>query len=84
MDNKRFRGKVKWYNEVKGYGFIRQDDGPDLFVHRSDIEGDDWKILLDWDEVSFEIFQDERGLRAVKVLRLKGQEQEHEGEIFPK
>jgi CspA family cold shock protein len=83
MDNERKTGKVKWFDETKGWGFIRQDDGPDVFVHHSDIVGDGW-MLLPGDFVSFEVAQDRRGLRAVKVIRLHGRDQEHEGELFPR
>ncbi|MFW5898582.1 MAG: cold-shock protein [Candidatus Saliniplasma sp.] len=62
------RGKVKFYNTMKNFGFIEPDEGDDdLFVHRSDIEGN---YLKEDDEVEFESEQGERGPRAVNVKKL--------------
>ncbi len=65
------RGKVKWFNEKKGYGFIEQEDGKDLFVHHTDIQGGGFKNLYENEEVEFEIEQGEKGPKAsnVKVVR---------------
>ncbi len=60
-------GKVKWYNEIKGWGFIEQDDGPDVFVHNSNIT-DAYKSLIDGEQVSFDIRKSERGLSAENVV----------------
>ena len=60
-------GVVKWFNEKKGFGFIEQDDGPDLFVHFSGITGDGFKTLNEGDRVSFDIEQGQRGPSAVNV-----------------
>ncbi len=62
-------GKVKWFNETKGYGFITSDDGTDVFVHYSAIEGDGFKTLNENDEVEFEITEGPKGPQAVNVNR---------------
>ena len=49
------KGRVKWFNEAKGFGFISQDGGDDLFVHYSSIQQDGFKVLLEGDEVEFEV-----------------------------
>lgn len=68
-------GKVKWFNPRKGYGFIGTDDGRDVFVHYSSIEGDGFKTLGEGDVVLFEVVQGEKGLRATNVV-LKSSSQE--------
>jgi len=60
-------GIVKWFDERKGYGFIEQEDGPDVFVHFSGINGTGFKTLREGDQVSFEIEQGEKGPAAVNV-----------------
>ena len=60
-------GTVKWFNERKGYGFIEQEDGPDLFVHHSGIDGSGFKSLNEGDRVTFDIEQGEKGPNAVNV-----------------
>ena len=62
-------GKVKWFNETKGYGFITSDDGTDVFVHYSAIEGEGFKTLNENDEVEFEITDGPKGPQAVNVNR---------------
>ncbi len=62
-------GIVKWFNDQKGYGFITQDDGPDVFVHFSEINGDGFKTLAEGDKVSFEIGNGDRGPMATNVTR---------------
>lgn len=62
-------GKVKWFNERKGFGFITQEDGSDLFVHYSDIEGSGFKVLTEGDEVEFEVVKSDRGPKAVHVTK---------------
>jgi len=66
----RIKGKVKWFNNSKGYGFIGREDGPDVFVHFSAIEGEGYKSLQEGDEVEFEIVQGPKGAQAEKVTRL--------------
>ena len=63
------RGKVKWFNENKGYGFIEQEDGPDVFVHFSAIAQEGFKTLAEGEEVEFEITQGEKGPQAANVRR---------------
>jgi CspA family cold shock protein len=63
-------GIVKWFNNKKGFGFIQQEEGPDLFVHFSAIIGDGFKTLNEGEEVSFEVEEGERGAKAVNVSRL--------------
>lgn len=62
-------GVVKWFNSEKGYGFIEQDDGPDVFVHYSSIEMSGFKSLNEGDRVSFEVVDSERGLQARDVKK---------------
>ncbi len=60
-------GKVKWFNEKKGYGFITGDDGQDIFVHYSGITGDGFKILIKDQRVEYEIKEGPKGLQAAAV-----------------
>ena len=60
-------GTVKWFNDQKGYGFIEQEDGPDVFVHHSNIMMDGFKSLQEGAQVTFEIEQGQKGLTAVNV-----------------
>ncbi len=62
------KGRVKWFNERKGFGFISQDDGDDLFIHFSSIQQDGFKVLYEGDEVEFKIVQGNKGLQAVDVV----------------
>jgi cold shock protein len=64
------RGKVKWFNDAKGYGFIEQDSGEDVFVHFSAITMDGFKTLAEGQEVEFEIRTGEKGLHAANVTRV--------------
>jgi CspA family cold shock protein len=63
-------GRVKWFNESKGYGFIEQDSGEDVFVHYSAIQGDGFKTLAEGQEVEFEVVRGEKGLQAAKVVKV--------------
>jgi CspA family cold shock protein len=64
------RGKVKWFNENKGYGFIEQEDGDDVFVHYSVILMDGFKTLPEGAVVEFEAVTGEKGLQATKVVKM--------------
>jgi CspA family cold shock protein len=64
------RGKVKWFNNSKGYGFIGQDDGPDVFVHFSAIRGDGYKSLQEGDTVEFEVVTGQKGPQADNVVKV--------------
>ncbi len=63
------KGRVKWFNEQKGFGFISRDDGDDLFVHFSSIKQDGFKVLREGDEVEFEVGQGKKGLQAIDVVK---------------
>jgi CspA family cold shock protein len=63
-------GIVKWFNNKKGFGFIQQEEGPDLFVHYSSIQTDGFKTLNEGDQVSFEVESSDRGPKAVNVKRV--------------
>ena len=63
-------GAVKWFSNQKGYGFIEQEEGPDVFVHFSVIQGDGFKSLNQGDQVSFEIEEDGNGFKALNVAVL--------------
>ena len=62
-------GKVKWFNEAKGFGFIERPGGPDVFVHYSAIVGDEFKSLKEGDEVTFEVTQGPKGPQAANVQK---------------
>jgi cold shock protein len=66
-DGTMANGIVKWFNERKGYGFIEQDEGPDVFVHHSGINATGFKSLNEGDRVSFDIEEGQKGPRAVNV-----------------
>ena len=65
------RGKVKWFNDAKGYGFIQQETGgSDVFVHFSAIQADGFKTLAEGQDVEFEVQTGDKGLHATKVMRV--------------
>lgn len=63
------KGKVKWFNEKKGYGFIEREDGGDVFVHFSAIKGEGFKTLAEGQTVEFEIIQGDKGPQAANVIK---------------
>ena len=65
------QGKVKWFSNVKGYGFIEQEGGQDVFVHYSSIQGEGYKTLEEGDVVTFDVVQGEKGPQASNVFRDK-------------
>ena len=62
-------GKVKWFNDAKGYGFIEQESGQDVFVHFSSIQGEGFKSLAEGQKVEFDIIQGEKGPQASNVMK---------------
>ena len=62
-------GKVKWFNDSKGYGFIEQEDGPDVFVHFSSLQMEGFKTLNEGDGVTFEVTDGPKGPQATNVSR---------------
>ena len=66
----RTTGKIKWFNNTKGFGFIGQDDGEDVFVHFSAIQGEGYKSLQEGDLVEFEVTQGQKGPQAENVTKV--------------
>jgi cold shock protein len=64
------KGKVKWFNDAKGYGFIEQEGGEDVFVHFSAIQMDGFKTLAEGQTVEFEVLKGDKGLHAANVIRV--------------
>ncbi len=65
-----YEGKVKWFNETKGFGFIQQDNGPDVFVHYTSIKGNGFRTLSEGQRVQFDIEEGARGPKAINVVKL--------------
>ena len=64
------KGTVKWFNESKGFGFIAREDGEDVFVHHTAIQGNGFKTLSEGQAVSFDVDKSPKGLRAINVVIL--------------
>ena len=64
-------GRVKWFNDAKGYGFIEQDENDDVFVHFSAIQGDGFRSLTEGQEVEFEVEDGPKGLQAANVVKVE-------------
>lgn len=69
-------GKVKWFSNVKGYGFIAQEGVPDVFVHYSAVQKEGYKKLREGDEVTFEVVQNEKGTQAANVVKQEKKKEE--------
>jgi CspA family cold shock protein len=63
------KGTVKWFNDSKGYGFIKDQKGEDVFVHFSAIQADGFRTLSEGEEVEFEVRESDRGLQAANVIK---------------
>ena len=66
----RMNGRVKWFNDAKGYGFIERDDGPDVFVHYSVIQAEGFRTLKPNDQVEFDLKEGAKGPHASNVVRV--------------
>ena len=64
------KGKVKWFNDSKGFGFLEQENGDDVFCHFSAISGDGFKSLQEGDSVEFEVVKGPKGLQAENVRKI--------------
>lgn len=63
-------GTVKWFNDKKGFGFISQENGDDVFVHQTSIQSEGFRTLAEGDKVEFEVVKDQKGYKATKVVKL--------------
>jgi cold shock protein len=70
MQVTRIKGTVKWFNNAKGFGFIGQESGPDVFVHYSAVKSEGYKSLQEGDQVEFEIVQGQKGPQADSVIKI--------------
>jgi CspA family cold shock protein len=64
------KGTVKWFNDKKGFGFISQENGDDVFVHQTAIQSNGFRTLAEGDKVEFEVIKDQKGYKAAKVVKL--------------
>jgi CspA family cold shock protein len=64
------QGKVKWFNDAKGFGFVQQDGGPDVFVHYTAIATEGFRSLAEGDKVEFEVKEGPKGLQAANVRKI--------------
>ena len=64
------QGRVKWFNDAKGYGFIARDEGPDVFVHYTSIQGEGFKSLAEGQQVEFDLLEGPKGLQAANVRKM--------------
>ena len=67
----QFKGKVAWFNNAKGYGFLTREGGPDVFVHYSSIQSEGYRSLKEADPVEFDVIQGQKGPQADRVTPLK-------------
>ena len=67
--SERKTGTVKWFNDAKGFGFIRQDNGPDVFVHHTAILAEGFRSLAEGDRVTFDVVQGPKGAQAANVRK---------------
>ena len=70
----RVSGTVKWFSQEKGYGFLQQEGGPDVFVHHTGISGSGFKTLQEGERVEFDVIEEPKGLKAQNVVRLDAPE----------
>jgi CspA family cold shock protein len=63
-------GTVKWFNDKKGFGFISQEEGDDVFVHHTSIQSEGFRSLAEGDKVEFELVEDQKGFKASNVVKL--------------
>jgi|GEM_PF-525671 len=71
-ESQKLRGKIKWFNDAKGFGFIEHPSGKDVFVHFSSIQSEGFKTLKDGDDVEYEVVEGPKGLHAMKVQKIGG------------
>ena len=65
-------GKVKWFNDAKGFGFIQREEGPDVFVHYTAIKIEGYKSLAEGQDVEFDLYEGDKGPQAQNVTKLAG------------